>query len=206
MSKKTFISNQELELTQKIQLQFPRGVIPTEVLTYWENCHPDILQIVLKDAFYFLENVNDPKIRVRRPIPFKLPHNENLDGSFYFKDNTDLLERGYIFDVRDVNTIEVKDMFGHLSNPHNLLAFIEREKIIERQLDMFQLWAIYLRGYDFFLQYFQGVIYALRSAFVINDDIYFPCVSVDVSKNRSLRIGWYSSWNTFVRNDFVLQF
>jgi hypothetical protein len=205
MSKKTFISNQELELTQKIQLQFPRGLIPPEVLTYWENCPSDVLQIVLRDAFYFLENVNDPRVRVRRPIPLKLPHNENLDGSFYFKDNTDLSDRGFIFDVRDIRNVDIKDTFGHLSQSKKLLSFIENEKIIERQLDMFQLWAIFLRGYDFFLQYFQGVVYALRSTFVVNNDIYFPCVLVDTSKERSLRIGW-SSWNTFAKNDFLLQF
>jgi len=206
MSKKTFISNQELELTQKIQLQFPRGLIPSEILSYWENCPSDILRIILRDAFYFLENVNDPKIKVRRPIPLKLPHNEIPDGRFYFTDNTDHSDRGFIFDTRDIHAIEIKDVFGHLSQPKRLLSFIEKEKLIERQLDMFQLWAIYLRGYDFFLQYFHGIIYALRSAFVVNEDIYFPCISIDVSKEKSLRIGWYSSWNTFVKNDFLLQF
>lgn len=203
MSEKTFISNQELELTQKIQLLFPRGSTPREILTYWENCSSDVLRTVLMDAFYFLENVNDPKIKVRRPIPLKLPNNKDLNGCFYFKDNTDLSDRSFIFDMKDVHAIEIKDTFGHLSQPKKLLSFVESEKIIERQLDVFQLWAIYLRGYDFFLQYFQGVVYALRSTFVTNKNIYFPFVSIDTSKERSLRIGW---WNTFAKNDFLLQF
>jgi hypothetical protein len=206
MSKKTFISNQELELTQKIQLQFPRGLIPSDVLTYWGNCPSDILQIILRDAFYFLENVNDTNIRVRRPIPFKLPHNEIPEGHFYFSNNTDLSDRGYVFDIRDVKCLEIKEIFGHLSNAKILLSFIKKESIIEKQLDMFQLWAIYLRGYDFFLQYFHGIVYAVRSSFVVNNDIYILGITVDETKDKSLRMGWYSSWNNFGYLDFLLQF
>lgn len=206
MSKKTFISNQELELTQKIQLQFPRDLIPSEVLTYWGNCPSDVLQTVLMDAFYFLENPKDTRIKVRRPIPLKLPHNENLSGHFYFESNTDLSERGCIFDIKDIKIIEIKDTFKDLSPSEKILFFIEKEGIIEKQLDIFQLWAIYLRGYDFFLQNFHGIIYALRSTFYIKGEFYFPYVSINSSKEKTLQIGWSSSWNNFTKDDLLLQF
>lgn len=200
MSKKTFISNQELELTQKIQLQFPRGIIPSGVLEYWENCPPDVLRIVLKDAFYFLENANSPIVKVRKPIPFKLPHNEKLDGRFYFNTNGDDL----YFDVRDIETLEAEKIN---SEPKEFLSFYDHnQNSIIKQLSVFQLWAIYLRGYDFFLQYFQGTVYAIRSTFVVNNDIYFPGISIDYQKERSLKISWYSAWNKFGSNDFVAYF
>lgn len=199
MSKKTFISNQELELTQKIQLQFPRGLIPPEVLTYWENCPPDILRIILRDAFYFLENVNDPIIKVRKPIPFKLPHNEELTGCFYFGSNN---ENPIFFDVKDVVMLEAKEIY---SKPKELLSFFDKNKnILDEQLDIFQLWAIYLRGYDFFINYFHGIVYAIHSSFVVNNDIYIPGITIDLDKEKSLRITWYSSWNNFGNMDFLL--
>jgi hypothetical protein len=203
-NKKTFISNQELELTQKIQLLFPRGFIPREILTYWENCPPDILRIVLKDAFYFLENVNSPIIKVRRPIPFRFPHNENSDGRFYFSNNSDQSETGLYFDIRDVQMLNAGKPFRQtILNPTELLSFLENENIVETQLDIFQLWAIYLRGYDFFKDWFYGIVYAVRSAFVVNNDIYLPGISFDTQK-KGLKITWYSSWNNFSENDFIL--
>lgn len=206
MNKKTFISNQELELTQKIQLQFPRDVIPSEILTYWENCPPDVLRIVLKDAFYFVENKDDHKIKVRRPIPFRLPHSE-MNGHFYFSNNTDQSERSSIFDIGEIELLNAKKPFNQPTfTPKELLIFIEKNELWWTQLDMFQLWAIYLRGYDFFTQYFYGIVYGVRSAFVVNNDIYLPGISFDHTKKRSLTISWYSSWNNFTENDILLSF
>jgi hypothetical protein len=205
MSKKTFISNQELELTQKIQLQFPRGLIPPEVLTYWENCPPDILRIILRDAFYFLENVNDPRIKVRRPIPLKLPHNEDNDGYFFYSDNTDLSDKSLFFNVNEIKIIKAKEI-KPFDFPDRLDSRRGHPIDCKSYLDMFQLWAIYLRGYDFFVEHFSGIVYSMRSAFVSNDDIYFLGVSIDISKERSLRISWYSFWNNFTNRDFFLKF
>ncbi|MFA6551412.1 MAG: hypothetical protein WCV41_02695, partial [Patescibacteria group bacterium] len=42
MSDKACLTNQELELTQKIQVQFPRGVAP-DTLEEWNKCPAKIL-------------------------------------------------------------------------------------------------------------------------------------------------------------------
>lgn len=44
MSDKTLISNVELELTQRIQMHFPRGVIPSEILQAWNACSIEALR------------------------------------------------------------------------------------------------------------------------------------------------------------------
>lgn len=199
MSKKTFISNQELELTQKIQLQFPRGVIPSEVLKYWENCPPDVLRLVLRDAFYLTEKVNDPIIKVRRPIPFKLPHSEDLTGSFYYPQNF-LSERDLFFNINDVNCFEAREISTKLADVLEIGGSYNH-------LDVFQLWAIYLRGPDFFLKYFLGIIYALKSAFRVNNDVYIPGIHLDHSTDENkLQIDWYSSCNNFSFLDHLLVF
>lgn len=196
MSKKTFISNQELELTQKIQLQFPRGVIPSEILKYWENCPPDVLRLVLRDAFYLNEKVSDPIIKVRRPIPFKLPHNEDFTGSFYYPQSfSDMF-----FNINDINYFEAREIS---TKPVDVLEKVD----ISNHLDVFQLWAIYLRGPEFFLKYFLGIIYALKSAFRVNNDIYIPGIKLDHSSDENkLRIDWYSSCNNFSFLDHLLVF
>ena len=130
-----------------------------------------------------------------------------MNGHFYFSKNTDPSERGNIFDVRDIELLKAKEPFNHSTpTPKELLMFIENEELLGSQLDIFQLWAIYLRGYDFFVQYFYGIVYGIRSAFVINNDIYLPGITFDHSKKRSLTISWYSSWNNFTDNDILLSF
>ncbi|OGC04397.1 hypothetical protein A2276_08635 [candidate division WOR-1 bacterium RIFOXYA12_FULL_43_27] len=51
MSDKALISDAELELTQKIQMHFPRGVIPAEVLMKWNGCPKDIITAKLTEVF-----------------------------------------------------------------------------------------------------------------------------------------------------------
>jgi hypothetical protein len=50
MSDKT-LSNTELELTQKIQMHFPRGVISAEVLKQWNGCKAEIITACLTEVF-----------------------------------------------------------------------------------------------------------------------------------------------------------
>lgn len=45
------LSNAELELTQKIQMHFPRGVISPEVLGKWNGCSKEALTVRLTEAF-----------------------------------------------------------------------------------------------------------------------------------------------------------
>src|SRR3989344_8520458 len=45
------LSNAELELTQRIQMHFPRGAIPSEVLMRWNGCSVEILTARLAQVF-----------------------------------------------------------------------------------------------------------------------------------------------------------
>ncbi|MDO8604699.1 MAG: hypothetical protein Q7K40_04900 [bacterium] len=51
MSNKASLSNTELELTQRIQMFFPRGVIPTEILAQWNGCSGVDLTATILDTF-----------------------------------------------------------------------------------------------------------------------------------------------------------
>lgn len=52
MSEKTLnLSNLELQVTQKIQLHFPRGVISPAILTQWDNCPAEVLRAKILEVF-----------------------------------------------------------------------------------------------------------------------------------------------------------
>ena len=57
MSDKANLTNAELELTQRIQMHFPRGVLSSEVLKKWNSCPTYIITRACKKAFAeFTEN------------------------------------------------------------------------------------------------------------------------------------------------------
>jgi len=51
MSEKTNLTNLELQVTQKIQLHFPRGTVSQNVLMFWDNCQSDLLRRKLQEFF-----------------------------------------------------------------------------------------------------------------------------------------------------------
>lgn len=51
MSDKARLSNAELELTQRIQMHFPRGVLSTETLRQWNGCSGEIIMALIAKAF-----------------------------------------------------------------------------------------------------------------------------------------------------------
>ncbi len=51
MSDKATLSNAELELTQRIQMHFPRGVLSAEILKQWNGCPAEIITAVITRAF-----------------------------------------------------------------------------------------------------------------------------------------------------------
>jgi hypothetical protein len=57
------LSNTELELTQKIQMHFPRGVISAGVLKQWNGCKAEIITACLTEAFS-----KGPKIIKSEPL------------------------------------------------------------------------------------------------------------------------------------------
>ena len=51
MSDKANLSNAELELTQRIQMHFPRGVLSAEVLKQWNGCPAEIITAAVAKVF-----------------------------------------------------------------------------------------------------------------------------------------------------------
>lgn len=202
MDKKT-LSNLELELTQKIQLHFPRGVIPVEVLKYWSNCPADVLRIILLDAFFTLETLNEeyPVVKVKRNIPLKLPQNGYVEAKLYFpqKITSNRHEEFHISEVIPWFPI----LLGNSISLRDIIEYVRRNQLIDKQLDMFQLRSIFLRGENFFFKYFSGTVYALNGIVEANDDLYVP--SITYIKGE-FRFQWYSGWNDFSKPDSFLSF
>lgn len=60
MSDKT-MSNAELEFTQKLQMNFPRGILSVEVLRRWNGCPAEVIRAKCIEAFgQFPEPESDP--------------------------------------------------------------------------------------------------------------------------------------------------
>lgn len=57
MGGKACLTNAELELTQRIQIHFPRGVIPAGILEQWNGCPKEVLTRRLKEFFGRSPNV-----------------------------------------------------------------------------------------------------------------------------------------------------
>lgn len=50
MSNKALLSNAELELTQRLQMHFPRGAIPANAIDAWNSCSKEKITNMLKKA------------------------------------------------------------------------------------------------------------------------------------------------------------
>ena len=81
MSDKASLSNAELELTQRIQLHFPRGVLSPEELKFWNGCEKEVLSAELAKTFSKIpelaslphEPVLDFLVRVDRSVKPSYP-------------------------------------------------------------------------------------------------------------------------------------
>jgi len=199
MSKKTFLSNLELQITQKIQLHFPRGVISPKVLNYWDNCKPNIFTEILLKIFGNIpkDKEDDNTIMVDRTIQPNFPHGE---GHFLYHCVTPPYSR-YHIDIFYVHRWSVTDN-KHYSTKE-LLEFVEKNKGKNQmvyQFDYYDLYAILLKGKDFFLKQFSvPVLYGLRGTAKSNNDLYVPALRI--GENGELELTWYSSWNNLSYSD-----
>ncbi|HEY5587388.1 MAG TPA: hypothetical protein VIK86_00370 [Candidatus Paceibacterota bacterium] len=195
MDKKT-LNNLELQVTQKIQLHFPRGVISKETLTKWDNCSNDMLSDLLFGFFKSFPDVNmvDSIIRVDRYIVPILPH-----GAEEFI-HSDLEYLG--IDEYEVNDFSTYTYEGNSKDIY--LSMIDDEtNNIKDHLGYYDLLAIKSKGINFFRTNFIGRIYGLKGAVAVNNDIYLPFLECGIN---DLFIKWHSCWNSFSGFDYLASF
>lgn len=194
MDKKTLISNLELQVTQKVQLHFPRGVISKEILTKWDNCPSGVLSDLLFGFFKSFPDTNnsDSIIRVDRSIVPIFPH----DAKKFIHGDPE---------YSGANEYDVKNIFTytHKGDSKNIYIYKINDESINDHLDYYDLLAIKSKGVNFFRNNFICRIYGLKGAVEANDDIYFPALE---SGNDGLFINWYSSWNSFGEFDYLAKF
>lgn len=155
MSEKTNLTNLELQVTQKIQLQFPRGVIPSEVLTFWDNCPANILRAKLLESFGTIpvsaEEKIDTIIRVDRTVP---PTYESWVKEVKHKDlelvgpaeyNINKVEQ-YLLPKQEKGIVTGNDIYKHMTD----------NGMLKNQLGLADLLAIQVKGITFFRKYFAG--------------------------------------------------
>lgn len=64
-NKALLLTNAELELTQRMQMHFPRGTLPQDILEYWNSCPKETLAQAVTDVFN-----KKPENQILRPLWF----------------------------------------------------------------------------------------------------------------------------------------
>jgi hypothetical protein len=195
MSSEKTLTKAELELTQKIQLHFPK--LSKEALDFWNGCKVEILKAKIIETFgtipISVSTEIDPIIRIDRTIPLVYP---DFVKEVIHKD----LE---LIGLSEFNINQV----GQWRHPEQEVGGVKGQKIYEHmkennmlknQFGLAELLAIQAKGIAFFRQHFANQsVYGWKSIVQFSDgSLNVPCL---VGNGDGVIVSWYwlgSGWDS----------
>lgn len=172
------LNNAELELTQKIQMHFPRGVISGETLRKWNGCPIEVLSARLTETFSQFpveaqvsapapEVPVDSIIRVDRSIRPSYPdwakrvEHPDLEPTGSSEYDITTVKQWLHDGQKDGKWIEGSKIYAHLKETDTLKTCLGLRDLEEIQK----------KGIAFFRKHFQGkAVFAWKSVVLHRDD------------------------------------